>query len=357
MHTKLHALTATILGSLFAASPAIAQSADQDRYQQQQQAQQEAQARQAQQAQQAQQPQNNGARIATRTGPTCPVGCVPAPTGAQRAARRARVSQAELRRREEEAFAQQQADAQALAERERLDRERTEQERVTRERADRERMDRERMDRETAERERLERERADMEAAPVIPEPVAQARGGGPEMFRPRLVLGLDTQVAGYSGGYGDAVQPGPLVGLRGGVALGNWFEIEGRGFYMNNHGVRHSLGEGVSQNTWATAGVVRLNIPLPVIHPYIFSGIGVLHTTASQIGVDNNGSVNTPLINNTAGFVPMGGGVNFALHRDWQLGAEGGYNYIWDHTGFATNPALNVNGFWQTGLVLRYLM
>src|SRR4051812_46314041 len=105
MHSKLHTVTATILGTLLAAGTGFAENADHDRY--------------------APTTTPTAAEPSNRSGQTCPAGCV-AIRSPQDQARleRARAARRAQRRAKEDEYAREQANAQQASDAQRAEDER-----------------------------------------------------------------------------------------------------------------------------------------------------------------------------------------------------------------------------------------
>ena len=182
-------------------------------------------------------------------------------------------------------------------------------------------------------------------------------RGGGPvtNTFHRRLNLSADTGVGGFTHGMVNSSYVGPTLGMRAGIELSPWFEIEGRMLAMGNPGYATNIGEDNHLLTTGTSAVARFNIPLRVATPYFFSGVGSYRTNV--VNTDGGDHSNSPLRDHSTTAVPMGTGVMVPITRHWGIGAEGTYHYVLDGEGYSSDPRYETHGFWTANSVLRVSM
>jgi hypothetical protein len=144
----------------------------------------------------------------------------------------------------------------------------------------------------------------------------------------PRWMAGVDFGVSkmnesgplGFNNGVGSVTGAGPGWGLRVGVELLPWLALEGR--YA---GMYDSAASSVSSSggflTSGVTGVVRLTAPLPLVHPYVFGGIG-------YYDVAFTGSSGSPMHSSSQAGVPLGVGVDVPLTYHLSAGIEAIYDF-----------------------------
>jgi hypothetical protein len=166
-----------------------------------------------------------------------------------------------------------------------------------------------------------------------------RARGGGPGWFQPRLAVGVEGGVGAWTedfhfdNGIGRGAWAGPSWGARLGADLLPWLGVDARylGFYNNGVDARTN---GASLVTNAGLATVRLIAPIPFVHPYIFSGIGVYGTSVVGSATDRQ---TTNLRANLSPGVPFGVGVEVPVGRVLTLGGEATYHRLFGET-FSTH-------------------
>jgi len=162
----------------------------------------------------------------------------------------------------------------------------------------------------------------------------AEARGSGSRW--PRVSFTAEGGVGGFGASAGDAARPGVTWGGRAAVEFLPWLAVEGRYMGMWNEGDDAVAGPDVALITHAGVGVVRLTMPIRVVQPYAFWGLGVYHT--SLLGSD--AALQTTTLKRTInGGTPLGVGLALPIDRRWTFGLGGAYHGLFGESFYRAPP------------------
>ena len=136
-----------------------------------------------------------------------------------------------------------------------------------------------------------------------------------------------ETGPFGFNRGVGAVTEAGPAWGLRAGIEVLSWLAFEARYVGMSNS-VQASVSPAGSVGYLTTGGeaVVRLTAPLPLVHLYIFGGVGYYDN--SLVG-SSNATAGSTLISSSQSGIPMGFGLDVPLTWHLSLGAEATYHFL----------------------------
>lgn len=123
--------------------------------------------------------------------------------------------------------------------------------------------------------------------------------------------------------GFGNITTAGGIWGARVGIDFFSWLGLEARYLGMAN-GVHDSYAHDLLYAT--TAGIldVRIGVPVPYVHPYIFTGIGVYNVQLTGPAANRR-----DLISSTSVGVPMGVGLEIPLNWHISLAAEATFHFL----------------------------
>jgi hypothetical protein len=144
----------------------------------------------------------------------------------------------------------------------------------------------------------------------------------------PEVLFGVDLGIAamdesgpfGFGNGVGSVTSPGPAWGARVGVELFPWVAVEGRYAGMYNSAAA-SVSHGGGFLTSGVDAVLRVTAPLPLVHPYVFGGIG-------YYDVSLRGSAGSELHSSSQPGIPLGVGVDVPLTYHLSVGMEATYHF-----------------------------
>ena len=142
------------------------------------------------------------------------------------------------------------------------------------------------------------------------------------------MLFGIDLGLAamdesgpfGFGNGVGSVTSAGPAWGARVGVELFQWIAVEGRYAGMYNSAAA-SVSHGGGFLTSGMEAVLRLTLPLPFVHPYVFGGVG-------YYDVSFRGSAESELHSSSQPGIPLGFGVDVPMTYHLSLGFEATYHF-----------------------------
>jgi hypothetical protein len=166
--------------------------------------------------------------------------------------------------------------------------------------------------------------------------------------YRPTFTLGAEVGVGHYvegspfdfESGTGSVTQTGPVWGLRAGVDFLSWIGVEGRyiGMWNSANGNQGYVMSGAEL-------VLRLALPTPYVHPYIFGGVG--YYAFSLTGHDPTGQY--ALQSTSQPGFPMGIGVEVPITKRFSVAVEGTFRFQLGESFAPTND--EIDGADQTTL------
>ena len=165
--------------------------------------------------------------------------------------------------------------------------------------------------------------------------------GAGPE-----ILFGVDLGVSamnehgpfGFHNGVGSVTNAAPAWGARVGVELFPWLALEAH--YLGMYNSAQAQVSPTGNAGFLTSGgeaVVRLTVPLPFVHPYIFGGVGYFDVALV-------GASGSELHSSSQADIPMGFGFDVPLAYHLSVGAEATYHYQ-IHESFSSITTNGIDG------------